>query len=70
MTVIMSDSDKSYLDFIPATGIPYAGGTKWAKFELLFESYLEMIEQKRVIASNGPPESWNPEYGYAVETDP
>jgi len=70
MTVIMSDSDKSYLDMIPTPGIPYSGWAKWAKFELMFESYLEMIEQKRVIAWNGPPESWNPEYGYVVETDP
>jgi hypothetical protein len=41
------------------------------KFELTLESYMEMIEQRRVIASTGPPESWNPEYGYSPgDTDP
>jgi hypothetical protein len=70
MTVIMSDSDKSHLDLIPTPGIPYSAWAKWARFELLLESYVEMIEQRRVIASSGPLESWNPKYGYSVDTDP
>jgi hypothetical protein len=68
MTVVLSDSDKSYIDLIPAEGNPFTHWIKWAPLELTLQSYMEMIEQKRVIASIWPSESRNP---YTVgETDP
>jgi hypothetical protein len=60
MNVILSDSDKSYLDLIPMSGIPYSDHIKWVTLESTLESYLEMTEQRRVIASYKPPESGGP----------
>jgi hypothetical protein len=59
MTVILSGSDKSYLDFLPnwpgnAHGMsPW----QWGRFEDMLEGYLEMFNQRRVIASDKPPQS-------------